>query len=171
MGQSLRDKLAAITPPPDNRESRLKLAADLKRQLLELEQEPDKVKQPNSRRRHKRRHNSDSDYDSEQGVSALDFFLKEMRDKIENRAYIDFASLSTSRLSEIKMLNASSSKATRIQANLTFRHTLSEADVQVLSEDLSSIFDGFFYHYLEMIDDSHLDLPRKKVFDRIRWWQ
>ena len=169
LDQSLRDKLAVIKSSSEDRE-RQKLAADLKRQLLELEQ-ADEAKRASSKKSHKRRHNSDSDSDSEQGFSALDVFLKEMRDKIENSSYIDFASLSTSRLSEIKMLNASSSKTTRIQANLTFRHTLSEADVQVLSEDLGSIFDGFFYHYLSMVNDSHLDLPVKKVFDRIRWWQ
>ena len=40
-----------------------------------------------------------------------------------------------------------------------------------LSEDLGAIFDGFFFHYLEMINDSHLPTPVKTFFDRIKWWQ
>ena len=124
-----------------------------------------------SKKKLKRRSNdSDCDSDTDQGFSALDNLLKSIKRKIENSEYIDFASISSSRLYEIKMLNSSSSKTTRIHASITFRTTLSEADVKSLSVDLGAIFDGFFFHYLEIINDSHLPSPVKTIFNRIKWW-
>ena len=147
------------------------MAEDLKRQAREIEDENDGDSLSSSKKKLKRRNNSSgSDDDTDQGVSALENLMKSIKRKIENSEYIDFASISTSRLYEIKMLNATSSKTTRIHANITFRTTLSEADVKILSEDLGSIFDGFFFHYLEMVNESQLPTPVKTIFDRI-WWQ
>ena len=69
------------------------------------------------------------------------------------------------------MLNSSSAKTTRMHAGLSFRQCLSEADVKVLSDDLAAIYDGFFFHYLQMVSESRLTTPVKVIFDRIRWWQ
>ena len=173
MSSDLRDKLTSIKPPSlHERAERLLLACNLKRQARALESEDDEDSVLSSKMKHKRHsNNSDCDSDADQGISALDNLLTSIKRKIENSEYIDFASVSSSRLYEIKMLNSSSSKTTRIHASITFRTTLSEADVKTLSEDLGAIFDGFFFHYLEMINDSHLPTPVKTFFDRIKWWQ
>ena len=172
MAGDLRAKLDLLQPNLQERASKSARIKELQRELRDLDDDSDdgsKASRPSKKRRERR--NSGSDSDSEQGVSALECFMKTMKDKIERRQYIDFASLSTTRLHEIKMLNSSSSKTTRIQANLSFRQFLSEADVKTLSEDLEAIFDGFLYHYLKMVSESHLPTPVKVVFDRIQWWQ
>ena len=172
LNSDLRAKLAFIKPPLHARAEKLKLAEDLKRQAREIEDAIDEDSTSSSTKKHKRRnHDSGSDDDADQGVSALESLMKSVRRKIEISDYIDFASISTSRLYEIKMLNATSSKTTRLNANISFRTTLSEADVKVLSEDLGSIFDGFLFHYLEMVNESQLPTPVKTIFDRIKWWQ
>ena len=129
----------------------------------------DSVSEPSSKpsRRKKQRRESDSDSEPEQGLSALESFLRVVKRKIDNAEYIDFSSMSTSILAEIKMLNASSSKTSRISAGVTFHHSLSESDVKLFTDDLGQIFDGFFFHYLKMVNKSQLSCPVKILFDRI----
>jgi hypothetical protein len=106
-----------------------------------------------------------------QGPHALDMFLSACYHKVNNADYIDFATMSSSRLREIKMLNTASSKTTRITANLVMRQCASEADVAILSDDLKQIQDGFLYHYLKMVSESSLPDPMKTIMDRLSWWQ
>ena len=173
MEGSLKAKLALIQPSLKERAAKIARAKELRQELHDLEGSSDEEqKAPRPSKKQKQRKGSDSDSDSESGsISALDSFIKNMKLKIEKSEYIDFASLSTPRLHEIKMLNSSSSKISRIHANLSFRQFLSEADVKTLSEDLAAIFDGFLFHYLQMVSESHLPDPIKTIFDRIRWWQ
>ena len=165
----LRAKLLFVQDSK-RRDEQIKKAEELKRQAQEI---LDSVSEatPKPSRKKKQRHDSDSDSDPEQGLNALEFFLRVLRLKIANAQYIDFASMSTSRLAEIKMLNASSSKSSRISAGITFHHSLSESDVRLFTDDLGQIFDGFFFHYLKMVNESQLECPVKTVFDRISWWQ
>jgi hypothetical protein len=72
---------------------------------------------------------------------------------------------------EIKMLNSSASKTTKIATGLLFKQVLSEADVASFSEDLSQIRDGFFYQYLKLISESPIEQPMATIIDRILWWQ
>ena len=69
------------------------------------------------------------------------------------------------------MLNTSYHKKTSLQVGVIFHHSLSESDVQLFSEDLGEIFDGFLFHYLRLISESCLTSPLKIIFDRISWWQ
>ena len=168
----LRAKLAIIMPSLKEKASKQARVKELQRELQDLTGDSDdEPEAPRQKKKRKPRHDSGSDSDAEQGMSALEIFLKSMMKKIDCSDYIDFATLSTSRLHEIKMLNSSSSKTTRMSAGLSFRQCLSEADVKVLSDDLPAIHDGFFYHYLQMVSESRLTTPVKIIFDRIRWWQ
>ena len=112
-----------------------------------------------------------SDDEPNQGHHALDNFMDALKHKVESADYIDFAAMSSNRLREIKMLNSTSSKQTKISAGLFMRTSLSEADVAVLTSDLHQIFDGFFYHYLKLVSESHLADPMATIMDRISWWQ
>ena len=170
---SLRDKLMLVTESMKSKidQRKIEQAKDLKRQAQELLD--DVSDRSSSKHKKMRRHNtSNSDSEPDTGLNALDSFMKVLKRKIENREYIiDFALMSTSRLAEIKMLNASSHKKTRLQAGVIFHHSLSESDVQLFSGDLCQIFDGFLLHYFRLISESHLDTPIKIIFDRISWWQ
>ena len=168
----LRAKLATIMPSIKEKVGKQARIKELRKELLDLtEDSDDEAKAHRQSKKRRSRHDSGSDSDSEQGLSALEGFLKSMMKKIDGSDYIDFASLSTSRLHEIKMLNSSSAKTTRMHAGLSFRQCLSEADVKILSDDLAAIYDGFFFHYLQMVSESRLTTPIKIIFDRIRWWQ
>ena len=81
--------------------------------------------------------------------------------------------MSESRLKEIKMLNCATSKSSKIAIGLVLRHSLSEADVTILTDDFSQISDGFHYHYLKVVSESNLDNPLAIVIesDRLSWWQ
>jgi hypothetical protein len=116
-------------------------------------------------------HGSDDDEDQDQGLHAYDLFLISIKRRIVDKRYIDFASLSTNRLMEIKMLNSSASKTTKLATGLLFKQNLSEADVVSFSEDLSQIRDGFFYQYLKLISESPIEQPMATIIDRIVWWQ
>jgi hypothetical protein len=113
---------------------------------------------------------SDSDSDDDSGMNALDIFMKKMRAKVERYDYIDFASLSTSRQFDIKMLNTTSVKTQRLAAGLVLKHSLGEGDIKILSDDLPQILDGFMFHYLRLIHESQIEASGRTVFDRIAWW-
>ena len=106
-----------------------------------------------------------------QGLHALDLFLLSLKKKVEDADYIDFATMSSNRLREIKMLNITSSKSTRIAVGIIMRHCASEADITTLTDDLHQIHDGFFYHYLKIVGESQLPDPMATIMDRISWWQ
>jgi hypothetical protein len=106
-----------------------------------------------------------------QGIHALDNFMLAIRRKIDDADYIDFAAMSTDRLRGIKMLNAASSKSTRLSVDIVVRHSVSEADVAILTDDLLQIYDGFFFHYLRLVSESRLPDPMATIMDRISWWQ
>jgi hypothetical protein len=118
-----------------------------------------------------RRVTSDDEDDVPQSSTAISCFLRDIRCKINNAEYIDFASISTTRLMEIRLLNNTAQKTTKIAVGLLFKHSLSEADVATLSEDLVQIHDGFFFNYLRMIGESQLENPLATILDRISWWQ
>jgi hypothetical protein len=171
----LKQKLMQVSGEYKKRAARLDEARERERRDQERRESSsiasnDRASSQAGKRKWQRR-GSDSDSDADQGSSALDTFLSIFMRKINRAEYIDFASISTSRLAEIKMLNATSTKTSRIAAGLVVCTSLSEADVKILSEDLTEIFDGFFYHYLEMINESRLDSPVKTMIDRIKWWQ
>jgi hypothetical protein len=170
----LKQKLMHVSEDYKRRAARLVEAREYERRAQELRGSSVASNSHSSNQAAKRKwqkRGSDSDSDVDQGSSALDNFLSVFMRKINRSEYIDFASISTSRLAEIKMLNATSTKTSRIAAGLVVCTSLTEADVKFLSEDLSEIFDGFFYHYLELIDESRLDSPVKTMIDRIKWWQ
>jgi hypothetical protein len=114
---------------------------------------------------------SQHDAPVDNGMHALDVFLSAIKRKVELAEYIDFASMSAQRLKEIKMLNCTSSKSSKIATGLVLRHSLSEADVTTLTDDFSQITDGFLFHYLKVISESNLDDPMATVIDRLSWWQ
>ena len=115
--------------------------------------------------------NSSRSEHEEKGTRALDLFLRATKRKVELAEYIDFASMSESRLKEIKMLNCASSKSSKIAIGLVLRHSLSESDVTILTDDFSQISDGFLYHYLKVVSESNLENPLATVIDRLSWWQ
>ena len=116
-------------------------------------------------------HDSDGDDDRDNGLHALDLFMKTAQRRVDDAKYIDFASLSSDRLRSIKMLNSTSVKESRISAGLVLKSSLSEADVVTLSDDLPQIFDGFFFHYIKLISESHLPTPMATILDRLSWWK
>ena len=172
MEGQLRDKLMLVHGSlKDKANEQKKIKADeLQRQARELLDDVSE-RSPKRKKKKSKQPSSDSDSDHDTGLNALDTFMKALKRKIELAEYIDFALMSTSRLAEIKMLNASSHKKTRLQAGVIFHHSLSESDVQLFSGDLGQIFDGFLFTYLRLISESHLPLPMKTIFDRISWWQ
>jgi hypothetical protein len=89
---------------------------------------------------------------------------------VDEGCYIDFATLSSERINKIKVLGSVPKKRQVITAGLIFSQALSEEDVEVLSDDLSEIRDGFFGLYLLLIGDSSLPKPKETTFDRIKWW-
>ena len=156
------------------REKLVFLSASFKRNAennKQLERQAAALRSSSSVISSKRKADSDDEDNAEQGMHALDIFLKTLRRKIHEAAYIDFSTMSADRLKEIKMLNSSSSKTTKIATGLVFKHVLSEADVATLSEDLTHIQDGFFYLYLKLISESLLLNPMAIMIDRIGWWQ
>ena len=172
--KELRDKLLAVTTSYKAKKEKLRLAEDYERKASELRGSMSVI----SRAAPSKRKPEDSDDDDSQqqsqkdtGIHALDVFLKATRRKVELAEYIDFAALSTSRLKEIKMLNCASSKSSKIAVGLVLRHSLSEADVAILSDDFSQISDGFHYHYLKVVSESNLHDPLATVIDRLGWWQ
>ena len=114
---------------------------------------------------------SQHDAPVDHGIHALDVFLSAIKRKVELAEYIDFASMSAQRLKEIKMLNCTSSKSSKIATGIVLRHSLSEADVTILTDDFTQITDGFLFHYLKVISESNLDDPMATVMDRLSWWQ
>jgi hypothetical protein len=131
----------------------------------------DSLSAPSHGKRKDRASDSDPDSDDDQGEHALSLFCKMFKKRVERGLYLDFASVSANRLKEIKMLNSSSTKTTKIAAGLIFKHSLSESDVAVLSEDLLEITSGFTHHYLKVVSESHLENPMDVMVDRLAWWQ
>jgi hypothetical protein len=166
----LKRKLMAVQEDYRSKAEKLVLARELESKAQAIRDEAGgKSRSSSSRKRPTSV--SDSESEPDRGICALDNFLNVFKRKIDRAEYIDFASISTSRLAELKMLNASSAKTSRIAAGLVVCTSLTEADVKILSEDLAEILYGFFYHYLGLISESRLDSPIKVLLDRISWWQ
>ena len=166
----LRAKLLLMTTVVKDKKETIRQAEDLERKAAELR---DSVSVSSHGSPSKRKHKPDAD-DADldnQGTHALLLFLSATKRKVELGDYIDFASMSASRMKEIKMLNCASSKSSRLSAGLVLRHSLSEADVTILTDDFSQISDGFLYHYLKVVSESNLDNPLATVIDRLSWWQ
>ena len=81
----------------------------------------------------------------DQGIHTLDVFLNATKRKIEFAVYLDFASMSASRLKEIKMLYCASSKSSKIATGLVLRHSLSETDVVILTDVFTQFLGRFLY--------------------------
>jgi hypothetical protein len=166
--QVLRAKLLAVQSKVA--EQKREAILEEKGRPLRDELIPD-VTPPLSQKTKQKQHYSDDDEEVARNQPAIECFLRDIRCKINNGDYIDFASISTSRLMEIKLLNSTANKTTKIVAGLLFKHSLSEADVATMSEDLYHIHDGFFYQYLKMLSESQIEHPLATIIDRIQWWQ
>ena len=166
----LRGKLLAAQGAAAKQKTILEKISSYEQQISELR---DSISVNSSKSVATKRKNDGAASDDEpnQGHHALDNFMDALKHKVESADYIDFAAMSSDRLREIKMLNSTSSKQTKISAGLFMRTSLSEADVAVLTSDLHQIFDGFFYHYLKLVSESHLADPMATIMDRISWWQ
>lgn len=166
----LRAKLLLMTTAANDKKDKIRQAEDFERKAADLR---DAVSVSTGGSPSKRKHKPEGgDVDSaDQGMHALDLFLSATKRKVELSEYIDFASMAASRLKEIKMLNCASSKSSKLSVGLVLRHSLSEADVTILTDDFSQISDGFLYHYLKVVSESNLDDPLATVMDRLSWWQ
>ena len=167
---ALRAKLLLVTTELKDKKAKLRQADDFERKAAELRDSVSVA--PHGSPGKRKPALDDTDHSNpDQGMHALDNFLSATRRKVELSEYIDFASMSTSRLKEIKMLNSTSTKSSKIAAGLVLRHSLSEADVAILTDDFSQITDGFLFHYLKVVSESNLDDPLAIVMDRLAWWR
>jgi hypothetical protein len=167
--RALKDKL--IKAKSEYRQ--LQAAVNKGKEVQELtDQLMDSVSKPTGKIKRKRNASgSDNDSDHDHGTRAYDSFLKSFSKRVENSDYIDFAKVSANRLKAIKMLDSSSIKTTTLAVGLTFKHSMSEADVAHLENDLPEITSGFTHHYLNVVSESHLDNPLEIIKDRLAWWQ
>ena len=158
------------------RTDNLRAAEDLERRAKEFRDavaDDESVVSLKTAPRKKKRKDSDSEDDSDpkQGLHALAIFTAKVKRQVEEADYIEFASMSTSRLKQIKMLGITASTSSRLAVNLVLKHQLTEADITVLSEDFEEIRDGFFNHYITVVSESQLPNPMATVIDRIGWWK
>ena len=167
--QALRAKLLAASASMTAKRDKIRQAEELERQAADLRDSLSVASHASPGKR--KSEEEDESHHDDQGTHALDIFLTTTKRKVECAEYIDFASMSASRLKEIKMLNCTSSKSSKIAAGLVLRHSLSEADVLILSDDFTQITDGFLFHYLKVVSESNLPDPLATIIDRLGWWQ
>jgi hypothetical protein len=170
--QALRAKLLAASESMSAKRDKIRRAEELERQAADLRGSMSVASHASPGKRKSEEEDGSLHHPlSDQGTHALDIFLNATKRKVECAEYIDFASMSASRLKEIKMLNCTSSKSSKIAAGLVLRHSLSEADVLILSDDFTQITDGFLFHYLKVVSESNLHDPLATIIDRLGWWQ
>ena len=168
---ALRAKLLLVTNEFKNKKDKLRQAKEFERKAAELRDSISVSSHSSPSKRKPDQEDDDEPSHPDKGMHALDVFLSATRRKVELADYIDFASMSTTRLKEIKMLNSMPMKSSKIATGLVLRHSLSEADVEILTNDFSQITDGFLFHYLKVVSESNLDDPLAIVMDRLAWWQ
>ena len=170
----LRSKLLMVSNELNAKREKIRQAEDFERKAAELRGSISGGSRvpPNKRKAEEDEQSASSRSEREdKGTHALDLFLTATKRKVELAEYIDFASMSESRIKEIKMLNCTTSKSSKLAVGIVLRHSLSESDVAILTDDFSQIADGFLYHYLKVVSESNLENPLATIMDRLSWWQ
>ena len=170
----LRSKLLMVSNELNAKREKIRQAEDFERKAAELRGSISGGSRvpPNKRKAEEDEQSASSRSEREdKGTHALNLFLTATKRKVELAEYIDFASMSESRIKEIKMLNCTTSKSSKLAVGIVLRHSLSESDVAILTDDFSQIADGFLYHYLKVVSESNLEDPLATIMDRLSWWQ
>ena len=170
----LRSKLLLVTNELNAKREKVRQAEDFERKAAELRDSISVGSRvpPTKRKAVEDDQSASSRSEREdKGTHALDLFLTATRRKVELAEYIDFASMSESRIKEIKMLNCTTKKSSKIAVGIVLRHSLTESDVAILTDDFSQITDGFLFHYLKVVSESNLENPLATIMDRLSWWQ